>query len=295
MDVFKLNIDSKNVYKITKFNLEYHTNMDRPWLQIYNNQKSWFAVCPICNNPIQIIGLSVDSKIQPYGKHFIPKTPLTYPINGVVDIDEREYCQYFTGRKTITKDTKRPPDNPIAKAIIEVLIEHFDRVIYILEKTSGVKISEALASDMLLEYEIAEGWRYRGATLDNIPWVFAYMSSKARALLGRKILNDKMSESLMNVFKQNNIELHFESGYLRSKAKQFTKLTFSYMHHSQQIVENVLQESIDFVVAYNQNRIYAKSISFEHEYFRNLINSKHNNHNKRNQKLINLATSILQK
>jgi hypothetical protein len=151
MDVFKLDVYSKYTYSITIDNIEEQIARRAPWFQSINGHDGWFAVCPSCNNPIQIIGMFQGDKL--YGRHFVPqRDELKYYLKGTVDHEEREYCRYYKKRKPIDKTTKRPANNELAKAIKTVLIEQFDRVIYLLSKTSGLQISLNLAKKMLEDY-----------------------------------------------------------------------------------------------------------------------------------------------
>lgn len=286
MDVFKLDVDSKYTYSITIANIEEQLARRAPWFQCINGHDGWFAVCPGCNNPIQIIGMFQGDKL--YGRHFVPyRDELKYYIKGAVDHEEREYCQYYSKRKSINRDTKRPATNELAKAIKTVLIEQFDRVVYLLSKSSGLQISLNLAKQMLEDYNNHEGWRYRGATLDNIPWAFAYMLSSQK-LFGKKLLDTNLINELRIKAPMVDIDM---DGRVSNKTGYYLNLSFCFIHHKQELMGNHLNESIQLVISDNDVPIIRKTIECDHEYFNNLVKSNIQQH--RQLHLVELAKSIL--
>ncbi|EBW7769068.1 hypothetical protein H9V85_005122, partial [Salmonella enterica subsp. enterica serovar Louisiana] len=148
MDVFKISVDKQQVHKITQENFDLATKKQAPWYQPINGHRGWFAVCPACDNPIQIIGML--ERDAPYGKHFFPTAgAVAVPLKGRVDKEEYEWCPYASKNKSLTKDARRAEGSELALLIKQTLIEQFDRVIYLLEKGIGMRISEALAKQML--------------------------------------------------------------------------------------------------------------------------------------------------
>lgn len=154
MDVFKISVDTQQVHKITRENFDQVT---KSRLLVSANQWSpgWFAVCPACDNPIQIIGML--ERDAPYGKHFFPTAgAVAVPLKGRVDKEEYEWCPYASKNKHLTRDDRRVAGSELAVLIKQTLIEQFDRVIYLLEKGTGMRISFATAKQMLEEYRAAE-------------------------------------------------------------------------------------------------------------------------------------------
>lgn len=298
MNIFKLDINSRYIHVISKENIEKFTYRRAPWLQIYEGKQSWFAVCPGCDNPIQIVGLFSD-RISPYGKHFVPQGSLEQKINGIVDEDAKDNCSYYRGRKPYNGYI-RPPESPIAKTILEILVEQFDRVIYVLEKTIGIKITVNLATQMLRDYKASNSWLYPTSTLENIPWVFAG-ASKARTIIGRIILDTAMIADLQQAFNKlqlvkfnKNNQIIAEQG--TGEKLNYNSLGFCLIHHKQVMVENILNESMDLIIFTSSGDnapppIYSKTINFDHQYFRNLIQSSSNKYRK--PELIALAKQIL--
>ncbi|HFW3091132.1 TPA: hypothetical protein ACIBE3_004834 [Salmonella enterica subsp. enterica serovar Reading] len=71
----------------------------------------------------------------------------------------------------------------MSRQILELLILHFDKIIWMLSDITGISINEKLAVEMLHQYRKEEGWLYSQATLMNVPWIFAYMTDYQNILL----------------------------------------------------------------------------------------------------------------
>lgn len=293
MDVFKLNVNSTKCYEINIDNLEIHTQRNPPWLYLKDGHESWFAVCPGCNNPIQIIGLFSKS-INPYGRHFIPQN-INYHINGNANVYSMELCPYYSGRKDPSNSTPRASEDPLSQAILSILVEQFDRIIYFIEKMIGFKVSLKLATEMLQSYKTSQGWCSRNATLENIPLVLLNMSP-GRTILGRKFINDDLVNDIESALKSHNIHANFnDKNQIMNTSSKYIGLNYCFIVHKQQLVNHILTESIVFSITDVTNQtpkeIYTKAILFDNEYFRNLINSSNNFY--RNPQLIDLAKLIL--
>ncbi len=72
MDQFKLKVGVAPAYQITRKNFEEQTLKKTPYVQKERNRISNYAVCPKCDNPIQIVGLQKNTSEagrKPYGRH----------------------------------------------------------------------------------------------------------------------------------------------------------------------------------------------------------------------------------
>ncbi|CCP05936.1 hypothetical protein [Erwinia amylovora] len=288
MDVFKISVDTQQVHKITQENFDVATKKQAPWYQQINRHQGWFAVCPACDNPIQIIGML--ERDAPFGKHFFPTSgAVSVPLKGRVDKEEYEWCPYASKNKNLTKDARRAPGSELAVLIKQTLIEQFDRVIYLLEKGIGMKISDTLAKQMLEDYRLAEGWRYRGATQQNIPWIFAYMM-QAKWVRGRIFYDAELIEELCT--KRPDLMCNDKRQIAVKDEKKFCDLSFSFIRHRRHVDQHTLSESVEFNIANSkQDTICRRNIAFDHSHFLKLINSKNEAHRKMH--LIDLARSIL--
>ncbi|EMF0115404.1 hypothetical protein OUS11_001986, partial [Enterococcus hirae] len=255
MDSFKTKVGFSKVYRITPANYEKQTKKRRPYVLEREGMDSYYAVCPECDNPIQIIGLykeTRESGRKPYGKHH--KGTIPY----LAKYSEEDYLECpFSNSKWKKTSGRRSTSSPLANRILLTLEEQFDRIIYILKKQTGLLINKKLAKEMLITYLKNEGWLYKEATLNNLPWIFG-QCSPAIPLFGRMI--QKNSE-LHQVIQENCPEVQFvpasfSSDYVQIKNQEgmFVTLYFTFLNHEKCVVEEEIHETMDFLV-FRENRL----------------------------------------
>lgn len=116
MKKFKLHIGKNHVYPLTKEIYEDATLLKKPYKQQEKNGSThYFAVCPACDNPIQIIGLYAKTDSTPgiYGRHYNRDT-------NIAKHNEQMYrfCPYATHKYTVNKDSKKPELTEFEKMFI---------------------------------------------------------------------------------------------------------------------------------------------------------------------------------
>lgn len=100
MNIYKLDVTERNWWSLDKDDYEQRTARRPPWYKVSDEGKPlYFAVCPACNNPIQIIGLyKLPPNITaPYAKHYIKPVPRV----GIYDRDAYNWCPYSEHSKKI--------------------------------------------------------------------------------------------------------------------------------------------------------------------------------------------------
>lgn len=298
MDSFKMKVGFNSSYRITPTNYEQYTKKRPPYVQKVNGSDSYYAVCPECDNPIQIVGLykeTIESGKKPYGRH--NKGSIQY----LADYSEEDYlfCPYSNSNWK-KSGGKRSPDSPLANRILQTLQEQFDRIIYLLNKQTGLYIGKKLAKEMLETYLGNEGWLYKEATLNNIPWLFG-QCNPARPLFGKLI---KKNGELYQAIDTNCPEVKWEQStfsneyvQIKNETGRFITLYFTFLNHQKSIVEEHIVETMDFLVFREQSEgedeiIFLKTLPIDSNYFSNLaLSTKYED--KRNQNLLKMAqTSV---
>lgn len=277
MDVYKLRIEDTESKIINKDRFEDETFRRDPWYQPGSAGKlAQFAVCPACDNPIQLVGLyELPPNVKsPFGKHATKTIPGIAPFDG----ESRNDCPYFNPRQHQKTDRKSRFDG-VPRKILKLLIEQFDRVVYILEKDTQVALSENALRGMLQRYKGERGYLYTGATLRNVPWIFAYMSDATR-LFGQKVGgNAELVEAI--AYKVPGAEINangrLESRKLSGSKGTYFDLKMSFIRH--RIVKDNeasgLLESMEFVVSQPHKgeleHIHKDVITFDPARFESLI------------------------
>ncbi|WP_372773602.1 hypothetical protein [Pantoea sp. WEP] len=296
MNVYKLDVKKQGYWALDKDDYEQRTARRSPWYKVSDSgSPRYFAVCPACNNPIQIIGFyRLPANVSaPYAKHYNTALPGV----GFYDREAYEHCPYADKTKSSGSDKGKRSPGALSRQILQLLIEHFDKVIWLLSKTIGIRIDEKLAVSMLRQYAREEGWLYSRATLMNIPWIFAYMADW-QDIFYKKMENKEMAEALINA-EPRRLSLN-ENGYLvkAPACTEFLTVGAYYTCHTASVTNDILSETMDLVVTIrcgyeNPREIYRREIDFDFNYFNNIVNFSEWNSSAAGQRLLKHAAEIL--
>lgn len=283
MKIFKLRTSDPEHYSLTKSNFELKTNLKAPWYNHDNEKERHFAVCPACNNSTQIIFL-YDQTQTLHAKHFLGVAV------GEQNKETLKYCPHYSNKPSLNIENKRGDEDAVSLEIKRLLVENFDRVVYLIEKTIGIRLPRYTdkIKRMLETYCNSRGWMYVGANLINIPWIFLYQC-RSQNLAGISIRKPEIKEALI----QYNKGLTFNDfDQIIYPKGQFLDLNICFLNHKQTTENHELIETITLKITGNNNSpIYTDKINFDHGYFVNLINST--NDEFRDLKLIEVAKKIL--
>ncbi|KAF0804371.1 hypothetical protein ACRYJU_04715 [Alloalcanivorax xenomutans] len=299
MDVYKLKTRDARGKPISKDRFEEETRCRYPWYQPSSDGKtSQFAVCPGCDNPIQLIGLYKlpANTPRPFGKH------TTQSIRGLTELDpeERDNCAYFKPRQH-NKSDRRSRFDGIPRKIVTLLIEQFDRVVYLLEKQIGVRFSRATLQKMLRQYRGEQGFMYTGAMLRNVPWIFAYMSDSTD-LYGQAIRNDAIISALLENVPEAYIDPQTHRLLARptspgQKRRYFSAALCFIRHHPRKSEQGSLLETMRLSVSVRWDQeidptvIHEEIITFDYDFFERLTHTPDQSH--RRFELVELAREEL--
>ncbi|GHV09417.1 hypothetical protein FACS1894217_13690 [Clostridia bacterium] len=204
-----------------------------------------YAVCPECENPVQIVGLYTMER--PYGKHFL------HDVEGLATCDLVAFadCTLKKSRaqRTLNKKQRRGMTE-LSIAIYNRLRENFDLVVKMLFQDLEIHPSQKLVSDMLRKYKSERGWLYLGASLNNLPWIFGYMSD-SQVLYGRAI---KRGGDLHKALAQKVENIYFDDmpgmpDFVKIKSRSFCKLHFCLILHEQTVRDYKLCETVKLIIS----------------------------------------------
>lgn len=266
MNACKLSADDMAWRPLNRNDFEASTRKKNPYYQ--SNRKGedvQYAICPDCNNPIQIIGLyrKLKHSPKPYAKHY------PHDVAGLADYDQEAFdcCSLAHPQGNLSRESRRQPNDARENRILTILCDYFDQIAYLFMKQTGISMSRALARSMLDTYLGGEGYRYTGASPVNVPWIFWYMSH-GQNLYG-KIIPD---EDLRAAIREACPSVHFTADN-QLQSKSFVEPRFWITKHRQSRDENnSLKESMELVISEGKREIFRKKIDFDYEWFANLMN-----------------------
>ncbi|HJA75796.1 MAG TPA: hypothetical protein H9774_02875 [Candidatus Desulfovibrio gallistercoris] len=287
MNIFKLHPDGSVIYYMLEREIYLNeTSRKYPYFYDCGDKIRHYAVCPACNNPIQIIGLFRKHTESPlYAKH-IPKT-----IPDLAEYRQEAYenCPLAAKRNICAeKGQKKRGNDGISKQLLNIIEKNFDRIVYVLQRSLGIYVSARLAENLLDDYLKEEAYLYKYASLINIPWMLAYFS-RSRSLV-RRIIHD---EDIRKTIQKKVADATFnEKGQLIVKDDGKIRILFYFTNHNIKFEKGFTCESIDMEIYLSimgrKEKICTKTISFDYDYFRYMRNIPENK-GRRNGELIALA------
>lgn len=272
MHVFKLRPGHVTIHPVDHDVFEEHAAKRPPYYQRNAEGKmSHFAVCPQCDNPVQLIGLirrHPDQK-APYAKH-VPKD-----ISGLAEYSQEAYnfCPYAS-KQTFDKNTRKRETSGIPDLLLTLMRERFDQVVYLLGRSIGLQISLNMARAMLENYLAADGHTYAWASVMNLPWMLGYFGN-AQALYKKKIVKGSALEAAI-LDRGQNVQFS-EHNQLEQKGSAFLNIDMCLMHHRFTPVETTMVESVVLLVSQRigekETRLLRQKIVIDPFAFQRLMNA----------------------
>ena len=263
MDTYKLEPKSTKIKNISKETFEKDTGKLKPYYQ--EGKDSQYAVCPVCDNPISIIGLyNPKAKTKPYGKHY----PRDVENLAVYDSHKYETCPYAS---RVWEDKRKRVKSSIdgtAKEIIEFMQENFDSVIRLLRQITGIVFSDKMIEKMIQHFLSAKGYAYYNAYVMNSAWIFGYMQVRV-GFYGMIIDN---SHPIYNALishpcvKIENNRIVSNNGYIKPE--------FYFMLHRIQQKDNIKSEYINYYIDIDEKNIFNQEIKIDLPLFSKILNRK---------------------
>ncbi len=286
MDCYKT-MNSDKIYKISVENYQKDPGFNEPYF--INN--ICYALCPACNNPIQLCALynRNENSPKPYGRH----TGKDIADLASFDYQKYNFCPYAShakGYNNYDELIKDDIDNSVIEAL-EALRDNFDKVIYLLKKESGIKISNNLAKEMLVSFlgngNENAGYLFYYFNKTNFPYVFANMS-KDFSLRGQYI---KQEFPLYNILQKRGIKFSKDGQYIASMKENPKLYVFSFIHYNIETIDGDTHETVKFCVFDEQrNIIFEKKIIIDLAYINNLIKMENF---QRNEELLDIAKALI--
>lgn len=300
MDIIKFSVDETTHYKIERDLFEEKTKGDERYYSDPSNKEegSHYAVCPSCNNPVQIVGLfkKIKHTDKPYARHYEKDIK-----NLAVSIKANyDYCPLKATRVKHKEHAKHKEMNPMLLEIVKRLVTQFDKVVYFLEKQTQIGLYENFLREMLKDYFYNKGYLYYDSSLINIPIKFAHAAcgSGNYRLFGRIIFNQELKEAILKELPNAK----FKGNQFLGTENRRINVNFSFILHKLYHQGESLHETITLSVHYVRSEgelptaIYEKVIKFDPDYYINLVNYDENKlsekQREKNLKLIELAKSV---
>ena len=260
MKRFKTMTGLNNVYELTEKNYAMVTRRHMPYMVIGDDGVvRRFAVCPACDNPIQIIE---QRQIQPYvvslyGKHIKKDLPVA-----VYNDRAYQFCPYASSSAKVSKSSKKKGMTAYEENILDAIKEYYDLAVYVLRQDTGIHISQKMALNMLQRYIDQKGYMYDWGTLYNIPWMVLYYAGPIPCY---GMIVKKESKIWRYLSHRKNVVLrksHIDGYDIVGNEKKYLDLHLEFRDHKRAVVDDEVRETIDLVL-YSENKGGRKNTEYK--------------------------------
>ncbi|PFM78857.1 hypothetical protein [Bacillus cereus] len=180
MNIFKLKTDSNEIFKLTVHNYEHQTHKKSPYYDMSGKEGRYYAVCPSCNNPIQIYKLYKDITEGQglHARHFGKSIPRLAVYN-----EERYLACELSNPESFGGENKRK-NTKKSNEILALIKEYPDVLFNEIRKISGIGFSYKKFDTMLKHFMKSEGYYYTAINKFNLPYGFLYMQKSVNLYRG---------------------------------------------------------------------------------------------------------------
>ena len=270
MKDFKLKPGVSRIYKIDQEVYREKTSLNMPYVRKGKDDTiRYFAVCPACNNPIQLVGLFGEN---PYGKHYCRS------VSGVALHNENDYVQCPNASRNYRppgKEERKQVAGELEINVYNIVREHFDQAIYILKQDIGIHITNDMAKEILIHYYNSEGWLYPWSFEYNIPWMLLFVY-RGISIYGKLVAKESpLGKYLLN---HNKYKLEpYNNRYYRVLTKEWVRSSVMLSKHRRKLEDDRLVETVELVYSEEEKGVrevkWRTEIRYNEKRFINLITS----------------------
>lgn len=201
----KLHKGNSQIFPVSPKEYLSATKETYPYVQVDRNGKSAFAICPLCENPVKLLGLySKLEKQNPHARHYKSDVP------DLADFYEFSYkkCPYHKRNADYIFEVRnRKSMSDLNWYVLGLARDYFGTCIYILQKSTGLIISDRLAEEIAKDYMAHPGYMAYDITRENVPYIMG-MCMRGKPLMKRLIAkNSPLYKMLYNKEETRLIEL----------------------------------------------------------------------------------------
>jgi|GEM_PF-3430105 len=290
--VFELSIFAQE-YGVSEKQFELGTGRKYPWEQGVPRTKR-YALCPVCNNPVRLVGLYKSVKPKPYGAHVARNVP------GLPAHNDHRYanCPRYVGITPINENARYDEPEPHQLELCQVLRDNIHKIIYVAESTLDIRGTVNFWRKCIEKFVGSKGYLYPRISIDNLPWLFLYFGANQADLYRQNVkLNSDMHRAIVSNCSNAKFEISSESaqygalvrgdGYLDNISLRFT----GYEVVSR---ENTAYEKMTIYVDFRDREIYKAQLDVVPSLLRRMLRSRWDD-NKRNKALQDVATEVMAK
>ncbi len=207
----KLHKGRSKIYPVSKEIYTEVTKEKYPYVQNGKNAKEAFAICPLCENPVKLLGIYAKLEKQiPHARYY------KSDVSDLADFFEYKYknCPYHKQNADYILEVRNKKDmTERNREVLRLARDYFGICIRIIQKTTGLIISQRLAKEIAYDYMAHPGYLTYDITTENVPYIMG-MCMTGKSLMKRLIIKDSpLYQMLINKKEIRLVELPNEKNY----------------------------------------------------------------------------------
>lgn len=232
MNIFSVGDGNTNGYELTREIFIEKTHKSPPFYQDPNRYKTlYFAICPACNNPIQIINLfstqyeeENTGRINLHGRHYKNN------VKGLPPYLEQNYenCPLHNPvafrMKVVRKNEK------INEEICNIVENNKSQIYANIREITGVLLSSKKLNQVIDDYIVAKHYCYTYTNKYNIPYSILY-TSKAINIFGQKVDDVGIGQRIYEAIQNKCTYIKFTYGRIHKNIDDYVELNMIVANH----------------------------------------------------------------
>lgn len=234
MNVFS--VGDKIPHELTRENYFEITRKRFPFFQDPKQYATpYFAICPLCNNPIQIINLfGVYHKEEKTGRTNLHGRHYPHNVNGLPPYSEKNYisCPLHNPITFRMKEVRK--NEQINEDICNLIEKNRAAICASIREITGILITNNRLGKLISDYICAKEYCYTYTNPFNIPYSILY-TRESISIFGQKIADSPIGKKIKLAIQNNSKLFHIEGERIQKNNSAYVEIHLLAIHHT---VEN---------------------------------------------------------
>lgn len=232
MNIFSVGDGNTDGYELTRETFMEKTHKSFPFYQNPNRYKTpHFAICPACNNPIQIINLlGVQYEEENTGRTNLHGRHYKNDVKGLPPYSEVNY-ENCPLHNPVAFRIRMVRNNEQLNEEIRAIVENSRSQIYAdIREITGVLLSNKKLDQVINDYIVARDYCYTHTNKFNIPYSILY-TREAINIFGQKVDGTDIGQRIYNTIQNNCAYFEFVDGRIQKNIDDYVELNLNVANH----------------------------------------------------------------
>lgn len=230
MNIFS--VGDGNEYELTREIFMEKTHKSFPFYQSPKRYKTpYFAICPACNNPIQIINLfGVQFQEENTGRTNLHGRHYKYNVAGLPSYLEENYANCPLHNPVAFHMIEVRDNEQINEEILNVVENNRKQICANIREITGVLISNNKLNRVIDDYIAARDYCYTHTNKFNIPYSILY-TRNAINIFGQKVADSGIGKRIHEAIQNNCTYFQFIDSRIQKGVGDYVELKLLVVNH----------------------------------------------------------------